>query len=134
MPQTQTHHINTGNRQLDIQLRRIARSVQTAMPAGNGISRTPQGTIGGFVRGRRRMPLTRSSGGGAGFTGNVWVPAASGGKRTLFVVSTGGLPHVHVNKLADPPVIETDEDVPGEWGPDELWYVKAEHSGSIIVP
>jgi hypothetical protein len=77
MPVFPTKHFNTGNPNLDNQLRRMARAVQTAHPAGTGttrISRTPTGTLQRFSGSRRRMPLVVGSGGGnAGFSGYGWV-------------------------------------------------------------
>ncbi len=61
-----TSHFNTGNPNLDNQLRRLARSVKTAHPAGTGttrISSTPTGTLQRFSGSRRKYPVTSSGGG-----------------------------------------------------------------------
>src|SRR5579863_4002394 len=94
MPVFPTKHFNTGNPNLDNQLRRLARSVQTAHPVGTGttrISRTPTGTAQRFGGSRRRMPIGGSAG-ITGFTGMVWV------KGTLTVLNLAlAKAWVHVN-------------------------------------
>ena len=66
MPVYPFQNVNTGNQQADIELRKMARAVQTASPTGIGISRTPTGTIRSSMGNRRRMPIRR---GGAVFSG-----------------------------------------------------------------
>ena len=83
MPLYPNQHINTGDRQLDIQLRKMARSIQTAAHVGGGISRSPQGTVhhqssrrraafpGRRQRGGNRYLYTTISKPGAHYIANV---------------------------------------------------------------
>ena len=73
MPVFPSHQFNTGNPNLDIQLRKLARAARSGHPAGSGrmrISVTPTGTIQRSSPVQRRYPVT-TSGGGA-FSGNVY--------------------------------------------------------------
>ena len=128
MPVFPTHQFNTGNPNLDNQLRKLARAVKSGHPAGSGrmrISVTPTGTIYRESPSRRRYPVT-SGGGGAGFSGNVYV------KGVLTILTGTALAWVRIN-LQTGSVTYNAGPAPSPFPPFEEWRYVPNCSGDIYV-
>ena len=89
MPVFPTHQFNTGNPNLDNQLRKLARAVRSGRPAGSGrmrISVTPTGTIQRSSPVQRRYPVYPVTSGG-GTTCYPFTPTLSGNIDDGYTVS-----------------------------------------------